>query len=130
MTAPPRLATVMRTMTSGRRVQPRHPVMSQCRARVNQRMWAAKNASRPNRPDQALPTAVRGSLLRRSQRDVAAGMTAIETTSDSMTAATIASAISRKSCPASSWIVSTGMNTAAVVSVEARIAPQTSLPPR
>jgi hypothetical protein len=96
---------------------------------VNQRMCAEQRRSSPNRPDHQRPTAVRGAPLLRSQREVAAGMTVIETISESMTAATIASAMSRKSCPASSWIVSTGMNTAAVVSVEARMAPQTSFPP-
>ncbi len=56
-------------------------------------------------------------------------MTVIETISESVTDATMAIEMSLKSWPASSWIVSTGTNTAAVVSVEASTAPQTSRPP-
>jgi len=57
-------------------------------------------------------------------------MTVIATTSESVTEVAIASEMSLKSCPASSRIVSTGMKTATVVSVDARIATQTSFAPQ
>jgi len=55
------------------------------------------------------------------------GMTVIDTTSDSVTAAQMAMLMSRNNCPASSCMKMTGMNTTSVVSVDASTAPQTSL---
>jgi hypothetical protein len=52
------------------------------------------------------------------------------TTSEMNTEAVAASAMSRKSCPDSSRMVITGRKTATLVSVLARMAPQTSLAPR
>ncbi len=46
------------------------------------------------------------------------------------TAALIANAMSRNNCPASSWMNTTGRNTAIVVNVEAATAPHTSFVPR
>ena len=57
-------------------------------------------------------------------------MTVIETTSDSMTATEMATAISRNSWPISSCMIRIGMNTITVVSAETRTAPQTCLAPR
>ena len=57
------------------------------------------------------------------------GITVIETRRLNETAPTTAMAISRKSWPASSWIKTTGKNTATVVRLEAMIAPQTSRVP-
>jgi len=57
------------------------------------------------------------------------GMTDTDTNSDRLTAQVTAMAMSLKSCPASSWMKTTGRNTATVVRVEASTAPQTSLVP-
>ena len=54
------------------------------------------------------------------------GITAIAVTRLKPTAALTAMAISPKSCPASSFINTTGKNTAIVVKVEASTAPHTS----
>jgi hypothetical protein len=59
----------------------------------------------------------------------AAGTTSPDTAIDSPTAAAIARAMSPKSCPTSPGTKSTGRNTATLVSVLARIAPQTSCVP-
>jgi hypothetical protein len=56
-------------------------------------------------------------------------MTVMATIRENATAVAMARARSRKSCPASSWTKTMGTKTASVVSVEARIAPQTSLLP-
>ena len=56
-------------------------------------------------------------------------MTVIATTSESITATEIATAISRKSWPTSSCMVRIGMNTMTVVSAETKMAPQTCLAP-
>jgi hypothetical protein len=64
-----------------------------------------------------------------STRAAAVGMTASDTTRLSVTAATIASAMSRNSCPASSSTSRIGRNTTTVVSVAARTAPNTSRAP-
>ena len=57
------------------------------------------------------------------------GMTVTDTSNDNVTAATIASEMSAKSCPASSSTSRIGMNTATVVKVDASTAPKTSRPP-
>ena len=57
------------------------------------------------------------------------GITDTETKRLKVTAEVTAMAISLKSCPASSCIKTTGRNTAMVVKVDARIAPQTSRAP-
>ncbi len=56
-------------------------------------------------------------------------MTVSETISDNPTAAAMANAMSRKSCPAESWINRMGVNTTIVVSVDASTAPPTSSVP-
>ena len=65
-----------------------------------------------------------------SSQAAATGTTRPETASDRPTAAAIARAMSPKSWPASPSTKSTGRNTATLVSVLARIAPQTSVVPR
>jgi N-carbamoyl-L-amino-acid hydrolase len=62
-------------------------------------------------------------------RAAAHGITVTETMRLSDTAATMASAMSRKSCPASSSIRRIGRNTTTVVSVAATTAPKTSRAP-
>ena len=57
------------------------------------------------------------------------GMTVMDTIRLKDTAPTTAMAISRKSWPASSWIKTTGKNTATVVRLEAMMAPHTSRVP-
>ena len=57
-------------------------------------------------------------------------MTVMETTSDSMTAVEMATAISRNSCPTSSSMIRMGMKTMTVVRAETKTAPQTSAAPR
>ena len=57
------------------------------------------------------------------------GMTVMETMRLNVTALLMAIAISRNSWPASSWTKTIGRNTATVVSVLARTAPQTSTVP-
>ena len=83
----------------------------------------------PNRECPSFARDPRRSRCRRN-RALAVGMTVTETISERVTAAQMASEISRKSFPASSSIVRTGPKTAIVVSVEERTAPQTSFVPR
>ncbi len=62
-------------------------------------------------------------------RALIVGMSVTETMSERPTEQLIASAMSRKSWPASSSTNRTGRKTASVVNVEARTAPQTSCAP-
>lgn len=57
-------------------------------------------------------------------------MTVTATSSDSITATEIATAMSRKSCATSSLRIKMGMNTITVVRAETSTAPQTSEAPR
>ena len=75
----------------------------------------------------SLPSARR---LPPSTRLESAGITVIETTSDSSTETEIATAMSRNNCPTSSFMTRIGMNTMTVVSAETSTAPQTCLAPR
>ena len=58
-----------------------------------------------------------------------AGMTVMETSSDSVTATEIATAISRNNWPASSCMVRIGTNTKTVVNTDTSTAPQTCCAP-
>ena len=64
-----------------------------------------------------------------SSRDDRAGMTVTATISDSSTDTEMATAMSRKSCPTSSSITRTGMNTITVVNADTSTAPQTCWAP-
>ncbi len=83
------------------------------------RLWAFLHPGRIGSP-------VEAALRMRAER---LGITVMETTRDRATAQVMAIAMSPKSCPTSSWMKTTGTNTAMVVRVLARTAPHTSVAP-
>ncbi len=93
-------------------------------ARSQRRRSRIRSTARP--PNPLAPT-VRGGVRR--SRALSIGITVIETMSERAIAMEIAMAMSRKIWPAASSTRTIGMNTASVVRVDARIAPQTSTVP-
>ncbi len=90
--------------------------------------------ARSSKPETSLSPAAAARRSRRAwakPKSLAAsmGITDTDTNSDNVTEQVTAMAMSLKSCPASSWVKTTGRNTATVVSVEASTAPQTSRAP-
>ena len=117
--APP--TAMARARTTTRPLFTQEPARRPTKAAIRPRIRSAAPARGMVRPSAC-------SLPRKRTEKL--GITSTDTTSETITASEMATAMSRRISPTSSCQAMIGMKTTAVVRVPARIAPQTSLVPR
>ena len=129
--APAVAATVTATVISNANILLRtttavKPLMAAAKRRAAESMNGKCNRRRPGAPG---PGTAPDKPPPPNNRFDSAGITVIDTTSDNSTDTEIATAMSRNNCPASSSMMSIGMNTMTVVNAETSTAPHTCFAP-